>query len=127
MGYRSEVGIKCREKAFELFRKAIIEHMFIPDEVYRNQYDEYTIVWSYVKWYDDYPEVSAIETVMRKLDGGSYRDDPEYGYRFCRIGEDPDDNEDRDNTYNIEFYIERTLSIEDGQKEIARSDLLRNT
>lgn len=126
MGYRSEVGIKCREKAFELFRKAIIEQAFFPSKVYKNNSGEYTIYWSWVKWYDGYPEVSAIEDVMKILNKESYADNEEYGYRFLRIGEDQDDNEERENDYSLDFYIERSIYIEEGQDEIKTAELLQN-
>ena len=57
MGYRSEVAIRCQDKAFEMFEKAWGE--LIPDKVFHNEND-HLIYWDWVKWYKDYPEVSAI-------------------------------------------------------------------
>lgn len=122
MGYRSEVGIKCDEKAYEIFMQVAKENYIVPDCVYMDdngKHAQYTMLWNCVKWYDYYSDVKAIENVMQQLDetheDGSYDG---LGYKFVRIGEDYDDIEERTNDYNIEFWITRTIDVSGVEIEI---------
>lgn len=121
MGYRSDVGIKCEEKAFEMFREAYEEHDFLPGYIYKTEDNIYTLVWEYVKWYEDFPEVNAIIDVMSQLD--QLYDETEgdcggYIYAFNRIGEEDTDNEHRENSWDLEFYIERKFPIEGEELDV---------
>ena len=115
MGYRSEVGIKCDDRAYEMFMQAAKENNIVPDCVYKDDNGnpvEYTMLWNCVKWYDYYSDVKAVESVMQQLDqpheAGSYDG---LGYKFVRIGESYDDIEERTNEYDIELWVTRTLDI----------------
>ena len=44
MGYRSDVSIICKEKAFENFKKAWEEVDFKPDRILKND-DAYFLIW----------------------------------------------------------------------------------
>lgn len=116
MGYRSDVGIKCEQKAFEMFREAYEKHDFLPQYIYKDG-DFYTIVWEWVKWYEGYPEIAAITEVMDKLSSDDY-DYEGYSYAFNRIGESDDDNEHRDNDWDLEFYIERSFPRKGEQLDV---------
>ena len=114
MGYRSEVAIKCEELAFEKFREVYKRVQFAPDKVYKD--GEYFILyWDWIKWYETYDDISAIEGVMSKLD--LLDDTTGYGYRFMRLGENDDDVETRQNNYDIELWMIRKIDIPEGLEE----------
>lgn len=122
MGYYSDVGIKCEEKAFEMFREAYKEHNFLPGYIYKTDDDIYTLVWEYVKWYQGITCIDAITEVMNELDkiyDQSEGDCEGYIYAFNRIGEDDTDLEHRENSWDLDFYIERKFPIEGEEIDIA--------
>lgn len=114
MGYRSEVAIKCEQKAYERFEKVFTDgEMYIsPDKILFNHVSkEYTLYWDLIKWYEDFEGVSAITKVMRDLDDEHVEGD-ELGYRMLRIGEDDDDVERRENDWNIELWMIRKIDLD---------------
>ena len=117
MGYRSEVAIKCEEKAFEMLRETYKRVDLVPDKVYKDG-DCFILYWDWIKWYEDYDDISAIEEVMSKLD--RLNDTTGYGYRFMRLGENDDDVEIRQNNYDIELWMIRKIDIPDGLEEIEK-------
>lgn len=122
MGYYSEVGIKCRKKAFEMFQEAWNEHNIYPDVVLIDkERNEYLIAWDFVKWYDEFKDVSAITEVMDNLDDMPDSDieaEDGYGYTFTRIGEDACDIESRTNNYEVKLWVRRELDIDPEWKEL---------
>ena len=121
MGYRSDVGIKCRAKAFEKFKEVYEKVGLYPTQIFEKTedgQDEKILVWEWVKWYDSYPEIQAIEEVMDELnDDEFFKDIPneemsDWGYKFIRLGEDGDDVEERDNDCDVEFYYIRQFDID---------------
>ena len=122
MGYYSEVGIKCRKKAFEMFKETWIEHKIRPHEImFDAERNEYLIVWNCTKWYNEFKDVAAITEVMDKLDDMPDADieaEDGYGYTFTRIGEDTCDIESRTNNYEVELWVRRELDIDPGWKEL---------
>lgn len=122
MGYRSEVAIKCEEKAYERFREVFIkEDLFInPDKIlYDKENQEYYIYWDWIKWYEDYEGVNAIIKVMEALDEEhNYCLSDELGYKFIRLGEDDDDVETRANDWSLELWIIRKIDIPEDLEEV---------
>lgn len=122
MGYYSDVGIKCRKKAFEMFREAWNEHNIHPDTVLIDkEHSEYLIAWNCVKWYGKFKDVSAITDVMDRLDDMPDADieaKDGYGYTFARIGDDVCDVEERTNNYEVELWVLRELDIDPEWKEL---------
>ena len=119
MGYRSEVAIKCQKNAYEKFAK--VYKGCEPDKVLSNGDDDYLLYWSWIKWYDDYPEIQAINDVMTELDemfGGDNENiyDNHWGYKFLRIGEDDNDVEDQSNCCDIELWMRREIDLSDFEK-----------
>lgn len=114
MGYHSEVAIRCQDKAFEMFKEAWSKFKFIPDKIYHHK-DDHLIYWDYVKWYEDYPDVSAIENIMSELNKLSNDEaiEKKMGYRFMRLGEDDTDIETKDNTYDIGLWMIRKIDLSD--------------
>lgn len=119
MGYRSEVAIKCEEKAFEMIKEACYKVEVVPDKVYKED-NCYILWWSWIKWDDWYDDILEIETVLKELD--KLKDPLEtgtgYGYKFIRIGENDDDVETKDNDWNIELWMIRKIDIQEGLEEI---------
>lgn len=103
MGYRSDVAytITFRDKAT---LNEFIALVMLKGEVERKALGECQIVagggdtWEVnffnqsVKWYDSYEEVQAHEWL---LDFAAERFEPNAAYRFIRIGEELEDNEDK--------------------------------
>lgn len=121
MGYRSEVAIKCEGKAFEMFKKAFQDGVscILPDKIFKDG-DEYILYWDWVKWYEDYEDVRIILSVMDELDTlqNPNDDNTGYGYKFLRIGEDNDDVETRENSWDIELWMIRKINIPDDLEEV---------
>lgn len=119
MGYRSEVAIKCEQKAFEMIKEVCRKVEVVPDKVYKED-SCYILWWSWIKWDDWYDDVLEIETVLKELD--KLKDPLEtgtgYGYKFMRIGESDDDVETKDNDWNIELWMIRKIDIPEGLEEI---------
>ena len=72
--------------------------------------------WNGIKWFEGYEEIDAIVDFMDwcdreviETDDGDHWDGEEF-YRFCRIGEDPDDNVMRGMAFD-DVYIERSIGF----------------
>ena len=104
MGYRSNVAIKCQKGAYRKIssNKEILEY----DKLLTDG-QEYIMIWDYVKWYDDYPEVIAIDCILKELDSIEDAYDKGMAYKFIRLGESDGDVEERTNSYDIDFYYLR--------------------
>ena len=120
MGYRSEVAIKCEEKAFEMFKEVCRKVNYLPDKIYKEG-NEYILYWDWTKWYEDFDWIQAIISVMDRLDklNDSKSDkDTGYGYKFLRLGEDDTDIETRQNDWDIELWMIRKIDIPDNLEEV---------
>ena len=133
MGYRSEVVLyvgpevmpqfmvtmaKCPEARALCF--ADHENM-IKD--YGNEKGSFLFKWGWLKWYDSYPCVSALEDFMDWCDGEDLptgKKDAEgkeitaYAadfYKFVRIGEETDDNETRGEAMWGDICINRSIEF----------------
>lgn len=122
MGYRSEVAIKCEEKAYNMLKETCYKADIMPDKIFKDG-DERIFYWDWIKWYENYEEIAAIVKTLDKLDE---LQDPNnettgpigYGYKFVRIGEYDDDVEIRQNDWNIELHIVRKIDIPDELEEL---------
>ena len=72
--------------------------------------------WTHIKWSHGYEEIDAIvdfmdwcDREMIETDDGDHWDGEEF-YRFCRVGEDTDDNVMRGMAFD-DVYIERSISF----------------
>ena len=117
MGYRSEVAYVLRftnkemkdnfvnlqrAKADPHINEALNELVEVEDNMLGYHAD-------HVKWYSDYPDVKAHETLMKdtiKLFGDEYSTDynEQAGYRFVRLGEEQEDNEDEEGGNSEDLY-----------------------
>lgn len=92
MGYRSEVRICLLKKNFEELKKKCenLKYNLMQDFDYIDDSEcGPTVVfgWNWVKWYEEFDEVAAIENYLFHLDD-------DIPYSFVRIGEDRDDIEE---------------------------------
>ena len=123
MSYKSDVRITISKKGYnkmieylenyikekELDRNEILELLNSPEINYENKFQKY-IGWNDLKWYDSYPDITAINAAL------SYIENEGYSYKFTRIGENLTDIEeygcdgDKDTKKNLYVdypYIER--------------------
>jgi|TARA_R110000824_G_C15015144_1_gene657792 hypothetical protein len=114
MGYRSEVLLIVGKEAMPLFLTALAREPKARDLCfnYRDQYEkDYEEVgsmlfnWTEIKWYDNYPDIQAIESFMDNCD----TEDLDEHYRFVRIGEDDRDIEERGQFAEYEACVNRAI------------------
>lgn len=122
MGYRSDVTIRCSRGVYDKLYATWTEHELYPDRVFVEQYSNeqaYVIQWDYIKWYDGYEQIDAINAVLRECVA---IEDPELKFGFLRIGEDPDDVERiTTDDYQYEVYLIREAEIDSGAKKLDES------
>ena len=96
---RSAVCIKCNEKAYKKLEKAIFSGEWRPDKVKRNNYNDYCIIYNWVKWWSEYEYCQIVEDTLKELD----EENEEY-FGFLRFGEE-DDIEKKWNNYDYLPYL----------------------
>ena len=108
MGYRSDVVVKFSEEAARVVKKYADTNDKIRELVNDAETrDESThsislLFWSWIKWYDSYPEVSAFEELLDAL--------PKHHYGFMRSGEDNDDIEEHGEPWEYDIFIRKEIS-----------------
>jgi len=111
MGYRSDVAIAMRKEDYELLKEFDKENENLRDllavATVREKGEAVSLYWEWLKWYDSFSEVEAIEEFLGKL---SDEDKP---YKFIRIGEEWDDIEKEENWGNEEKYCEACYTVND--------------
>ena len=109
MGYRSHVMLELAKEQNDIFQ-ALYTSKFPDDATWlfsciENFDDEATLYnFDYIKWYDTYPEVSFVEHFLNTL---HFED-----YHFVRVGEEPDDTEEKGDSEYYNLYIRREVSIQ---------------
>ena len=117
MGYRSDVGIMCQPKAYEMFKKEF--NVISPHKVLQRD-DYHLIIWEWVKWYDEFDDVAKVNEIMAELNDRDHEDG--YGYKFLRIGEEDTDVESRTNNYEVELWMRREIDIPRDFEEISANE-----
>jgi len=92
MGYRSEVYVCLKKEDLERLKAKVnevesLDYLLNMAEEKEVNEEVTVIYWDWVKWYDTFPEVAAVEKFLNTLDEESKP------YKFIRIGEDIEDNE----------------------------------
>jgi hypothetical protein len=120
MGYRSEVALAVSAKALphlmaklatcEKALNMVFNDACHLDTDYRGE-GALMVKWDYLKWYDSYEEIKCIESFMDTMDNltSDIDGDCDEEYRFCRIGENMDDIEERG--YLESFNIHRAITF----------------
>ena len=90
MGYRSEVYLRIKEPLVEVVDAARklddnLDKMLSHGAKETKKENKTDFYWEYTKWYDSYPEVRAVESLLDMLQ------DDDYG--FIRLGEEDGDIE----------------------------------
>lgn len=117
MGYRSDVGIMCQPKAYEMFKKEF--DTISPHKILQRD-DYHLLIWEWIKWYPDYEDIAKVEEIMDEL--GDHEDENGYGYKFLRLGENDTDVEVRTNNFNVELWMIREIEIPKGFEEVNEND-----
>ena len=108
MGYRSEVAIQLSDDAARLLY-AVAEHRGELKELLEEaettidlQSDDIggKLYWDHVKWYDGFPCVDAVETMMMTI--------PDEDFHFIKIGEDTEDITQHGCLYG-DMYVQRCI------------------
>jgi hypothetical protein len=129
MGYRSEVILAIDAKlvpalmtAFakcEETQKLCTQYVDNLDTDYEGK-GNWLMRWDHIKWYESFPEIEMINNLIEGMETEDLsefglKDDenaPDYSemFRFVRIGEDMDDNEQRGYGFD-NIYISRGISF----------------
>ena len=111
MSYRSDVAITMRKEDYELLKEFDKENKNLIDllesATIREKAGAVSLYWEWLKWYDSFSEVEAIEEFLGKL---SDEDKP---YKFIRIGEEWDDIEREENWGDEMKYGEVCYTVND--------------
>lgn len=106
MGYRSEVILTMKDEKFAELVKSMDDRVaanFFEMTEPKKRKDWTLVHFSDVKWYEDYPEVKAVEDFVSTLD------EDDYAYHI--LGEDHDDYTHR-GTWDTPFEIRMTRSLD---------------
>ena len=103
MGYRSEVYLRIAEPLVEVVDAARklddnLDKMLSDAAEEGNKTDFH---WEHTKWYDSYPEVQAVESLLDMLQ------DDDYG--FIRLGEEEGDIERKGYPGEYDMYINTSV------------------
>jgi hypothetical protein len=111
MGYRSDVRIITSKKGFNELNKYVKDYLKnlnhedynLLDDLKFKAENDYSVYfgWNWVKWYQGYESVDAIESGLQHLK------DKDMSFRFARIGESYDDYEE--DSYESENEDEQDL------------------
>lgn len=103
MGYRSDVGLAIKEEFVNHFTQKCNEAVRLADEVIENDKGS-LYVWTYIKWYDSYPEIQKVEDFLSGIGTENYY--------MVEIGEDYADIEHDGDWYDNPFDlgVDRQLS-----------------
>ena len=118
MGYRSEVAYVIRFKDKEMRDLFVSIQRAKADQNINTALNELVEVEdnmlgyhaSHVKWYDSYPDVMAHQQLLKDTISIFANDEtiPDYneqaGYKFVRLGEEQEDNEDEEEGNSEELY-----------------------
>jgi len=109
MGYRSEVCIALDASATDSLNaflevlpgNSLKELLNDADETNHSE-DTVKYYWHHIKWYEGYPGIDEMETLLSHL--------PDEAYGFVRIGEDYQDIEERGLAYEFDIHVSRSIS-----------------
>ena len=135
MGYRSNVKLLISKKGFKKLEEQCLKS---DDDCVRNMIkidingldlfessvdntalpkDSIMLGWNYVKWYQNFKDVQAVENVLRELDD-MVEEEPalidEYFYKLIEIGEDGairEETNDENEKFVSDFYVIQDFSM----------------
>ena len=102
MGYRSQVGVELIEHATTVLGAlcGLSEELkdLVQEGVDGREYN--SLRFDHIKWYDSYKEIQLLDTFLNNL--------PEDSYHFIRLGEEPEDIEEK-GYFESGMYINRSI------------------
>ena len=101
MGYRSEVYLRIAEPLVEVVDAARKLDDTLDKMLFEAQDGKTDFYWGDTKWYDSYPEVRAVESLLDMLQ------DDDYG--FIRLGEEEGDIESKGHPSEYNMYTNTTV------------------
>ena len=116
MGYRSQVALAVAPELAGAFLSLFAKNKEVEDlcrnaDTFTSGYEEegdYFMYWSWLKWYDSFPEIDAPKG--KTPNGSEYDCNWDDYIRFVRIGEDTDDV-DIKGMYAPDINISRDISF----------------
>lgn len=109
MGYRSNVAFVISKEAYFKHKTVLqkpLTFLSSCDQKFTNKLGHYFITYS-VKWYDSYPEVIEMLTLMDEISKDEQNGDENMLFAFCKIGEDTEDNEMKGDCFHFGLDIAR--------------------
>ena len=117
MGYRSDTGLALTQEAVQTLNEklnaldknseafSVITDFFTYADKHFEDTDSGSEVylWEYVKWYQEFPDVSFIENLLHELDWSDFL--------FIRIGEELDDIDTRGSFWDNPFDLGISRSL----------------
>ena len=106
MGYRSEVYLRIAEPLIEVVDAArklddTLDKMLSEGSEVGLEGNKTDFYWEYTKWYDSYPEVRAVESLLDMLQ------DDDYG--FIRLGEEEGDIDRKGYPGDYDMYVQTSI------------------
>ena len=101
MGYRSDVYLRISEPLVEVVDAARKLDKTLDKMLSLAQDGKRDFYWESTKWYDSYPEIRAVESLMDMLQ------DDDYG--FIRLGEEEGDIERKGDPSGYDIYIQTSV------------------
>ena len=101
MGYRSEVYLRVAEPLVEVVDAARKLDDNLDKMLSEAQDGKTDFYWEHTKWYDSYPEVRAVESLLDMLQ------DDDYG--FIRLGEEEGDIERKGYPSEYNMYVNSSV------------------
>ncbi len=113
MGYRSQVVLAMSPEVAPAFlalcaKRPEVMRLCQDADEFTSGYEspgDYFMHWSSIKWYEDFPDVAALQEFVEHLESDDLtkygeENDPEDSqwhecFKFIRLGEDPDDYDQR--------------------------------
>ena len=111
MGYRSQVIFWVHKSVVGKLltvtnqHKEAFELLFQHADLEKHDDGHMKFIWDYIKWYDAYKGIGAIDEFMCDLE----TEDLEYEFGFHRLGEELGDHENRGLSELYEVYPTQTL------------------
>jgi len=121
MGYRSDIAFAVKRSAFaDMWRMdaaTMTEVTGYASSIVKKD-DAVLVLWSDIKWYDSYDEISKFQRLITDLESDDYH--------FLRLGENNDDTEELGGYWDNPFdtSISRSLNYSDGG-EVLNLDVFR--
>ena len=102
MGFYSEVQVVAQKKALEILRPVFERDWPQADIGECDRYGSIRLDW--VKWYDDFPEVKAVNEAVKRLRSEEFNEQDGYGFKMVVLNEDDTHWETCNDKGDAEFY-----------------------